>query len=252
MRTIYRFCRDAACGLYILLCRGRVFGRAQVPREGGVLLVCNHQSFFDPILATLGLPRECHYLARDSLFRNRWFKQLITTLNAFPIKRASADVGAIKETLRRLKKGLLVTVFPEGTRTADGSVRAMQPGVVLIARKAQVPLVPALILGAYEIWPRQAVLPHLGPVIVSYGEPLQPEQMRDLSDGECIEIVRERIIAMMMHYLRAYDGQRPVKKATREKLNRKSAMCGFTLSRLDALAFGHQRTPGPANYRSGL
>jgi 1-acyl-sn-glycerol-3-phosphate acyltransferase len=200
MRRYYRYCRIVAQALFVLLCRGRVFGTRRVPLEGGVLLVCNHQSFFDPILATLALPRECHYMARDTLFRNRWFRKLIESLNAFPVRRGSADVGAIKQTLRRLKNGALVTVFPEATRTSDGSVRPMQPGVVLIARKAHVPLVPTLILGAYEVWPRRATLPRPAPVIVAYGEPLRPEQMQDRSDDACINIVRDRILEMMARF----------------------------------------------------
>ena len=202
MRLYYRICRGIANLLFIALCRGRVFGRRHVPRTGGTLLVCNHQSFFDPILATMSLPRECHYMARDTLFRQPLFRKLIESLNAFPVKRGTADVGAIKETLRRLKKGLLVNVYPEATRTQDGRVRPMQSGVVLIARKAGVPLVPGMILGAYEIWPRQAKLPKPGPVIVAYGPPLYPEQMRDLSDEECINVVRGRIIEMMTRYSR--------------------------------------------------
>ena len=200
MRLYYRINRLAAQALYLLLFRGRAFGTKNVPTEGGVLLVCNHQSFFDPILATLALPRECHYMARDTLFRNPYFRKLIESLNAFPVKRGTADVGAIKETLRRLKRGALVTVFPEATRTLDGSVRKMQPGVVLMARKSKVPLVPTLILGAYEVWPRQAKLPKLGPVIISYGQPLTPAEMKDLPDDECIAIVRQRIVDMMKRY----------------------------------------------------
>lgn len=198
----YWFCRLGANVLFTLLLRGRVFGVRNVPREGGVLLVCNHQSFFDPVLATLALPRECHYMARDTLFRNRWFRRLIESLNAFPVKRDRADVGAIKETLRRLKRGALVTVFPEGTRTWDGRVGPMQPGVVLMARKARVPLVPTLILGAHEVWPRQVAVPRPAPVIVAYGRPLWPGQMEKLSNEECITIVRDRILEMMTRYRR--------------------------------------------------
>lgn len=200
MRRYYRYCRVVAHALFLLLSRGRVFGTRNVPLDGGVLLVCNHQSFLDPILATLALPRECHYMARDSLFRNHWFRRLIESLNAFPIKRSAADVGAIKETLRRLKRNALVTVFPEATRTPDGRVQRMQPGVVLLARKARVPLVPTLILGAYEVWPRRALLPRPGPVIIAYGKPLWPGQMTDRSEEECINIVRDRIVEMMTRY----------------------------------------------------
>jgi 1-acyl-sn-glycerol-3-phosphate acyltransferase len=202
MRRYYRCCRVVAHALFLLLFRGRVFGTRNVPLEGGVLLVCNHQSFLDPILATLALPRECHYMARDTLFRNPWFRKLIESLNAFPIKRSAADIGAIKETLRRLKKNALVTVFPEATRTSDGRVRPMQPGVVLLARKADVPLVPTLILGAYEVWPRQAALPRPAPVIIAYAEPLWPGQMKGRPDDECIDIVRSRILDMMARYRR--------------------------------------------------
>lgn len=202
MKHFYRCCRAGAQALLLLLCRGRVFDRHNVPLTGGVLLVCNHQSFFDPILATLALPRECHYMARDTLFKNYWFRKLIRSLNAFPVKRGTADVGAIKETLRRLKKGALVTVFPEATRTLDGRVRPMQPGVVLIARKSHVPLVPTMILGAYEAWPRQSAVPHPAPVIIAYGEPLRPDQMKDRSEEDCINILRDRILEMMARYRR--------------------------------------------------
>jgi 1-acyl-sn-glycerol-3-phosphate acyltransferase len=202
MRGWYRCCRVVTQALFLLLFRGRVFGARNVPREGGVLLVCNHQSFFDPVLATLALPRECHYMARDTLFRNPWFRKLIESLNAFPVRRGAADVGAIKETLRRLKRGALVTAFPEGTRTWDGSIGPMQPGVVLLARRAGVPIVPTLILGAYQAWPRQASLPRPAPVIIAYGRPLRPEQIETLSDRECIDLVRQRIAALMDRHRR--------------------------------------------------
>jgi 1-acyl-sn-glycerol-3-phosphate acyltransferase len=202
MRLYYRFCRLVTQVLFLFLFRGRVFGTHNVPRAGGVLLVCNHQSFLDPVLATLALPRECHYMARDTLFRNCWFRLLIESLNAFPVRRGTADVGSIKETLRRLKRGALVTVFPEGTRTPDGEVHPMEPGVVLLARKADVPLVPTLILGAFEAWPRQALLPRPAPIIVAYDQPLWPRQMEQRSGEDCINLVRERIRAMMKRYRR--------------------------------------------------
>jgi len=197
MRLFYRICRAGTQFFFLLLCRGRVLHLTRVPKEGGVLLVCNHQSFFDPMIATNALPRECHYMARDTLFRNNWFEKLIRAVNTFPVKRGTGDVGAIKETLRRLKRGALVTVFPEGTRTHDGGIGRMQPGVVMLARKAGVPLATALILGAYEIWPRQAKWPRLGPVLVEYGEPLSPEQIRDMTDEECISALRDQLVAMM-------------------------------------------------------
>lgn len=202
VRVYYRACRFLCQAAFLTIFRGRVFHVERVPRAGGVLLVCNHQSFLDPVLATLALPRECHYMARDTLFRGALFTSLIQSLNAFPVKRGAADVGAIKETLRRLRSGGLIAVFPEGTRTSDGRVGTMRAGPVLIARKAQVPIVPTLILGAYESWPRRAPLPRPSPVLVAYGEPLRPAAISGLSDEICIERIRSEILSMMRHYSR--------------------------------------------------
>lgn len=200
MRPWYRFCRFWCQLVFTTVFRGRVFWIWRVPREGGVILVCNHQSFLDPVLATQALPRECHYMARDTLFANPRFRGLIESLNAFPVKRGTADIGAIKETLKRLKAGALVTIFPEATRTPDGQVQPMQPGVVLIARKARVPLVPTLILGAFEAWPRSAKLPHPAPILVAYGEPLTPAQLDGMEDEAAIGLVRERIVGMQRRF----------------------------------------------------
>jgi 1-acyl-sn-glycerol-3-phosphate acyltransferase len=200
MRPWYRFCRMMSHAVFLLVFRGRVLHTARVPRKGGVLLVCNHQSYLDPVLAALALPREAHFMARDTLFRGGFFKPLIESLNAFPVKRGSADIGAIKETLKRLKNGGLITVFPEATRTEDGTIRPMQPGVVLVARKAGVPLVPTLILGAFEAWPRHAKLPRPRRVLVAYGEPLTPAEMKELSDEQCVALVRGRIVELMERY----------------------------------------------------
>lgn len=200
MRPWYRFCRILCQLTFLFFFFGRVHGRRNVPLRGGVLLVCNHQSFLDPVLATLALERECDYMARDTLFRRPFFRKLIESLNAFPVRRGTADLGAIKETLRRLKNGRLVTIFPEATRTTDGTIAPMQPGVILIARKTGAPLVPTLISGAFEAWPRHLPLPRPSPVVVAYGEPLTPAQMEGRSDEECIEIVRQRILELGRRY----------------------------------------------------
>ncbi len=213
MRSWYRFSRIMCQIWFVIFFRGRVFGTRKVPRLGGVLLVSNHQSFFDPVLATLALPRECHYMARDSLFHNPFFRRLIESLNAFPIKRATADMGAIKETLRRLKSGALVVTFPEGTRTRDGSLQPMAPGVILLARKARVPIVPTAILGAFESWPRQAKLPRPHPVIVAYGDPMSPEMLAAMTDDDCIAEVRRRIQALMDRHTRTVAKSRITPKA---------------------------------------
>jgi 1-acyl-sn-glycerol-3-phosphate acyltransferase len=205
---MWRFLRMLIRGTFVFVFSGRVFGQRYEPRSGGALLVSNHQSFFDPVLVGLPLRRETAFMARDSLFKGR-FGRLIRYLNAFPVRRSSADIGAIKDSLRRLKSGEMVVVFPEGTRTIDGGVAPMQPGISLLARRARVPIVPTLILGAYEAWPRHRKFPLPHPITVAYAEPLTAEQIAGLSDEACIEEVRRRIVEMKQRHERRARQQPP-------------------------------------------
>lgn len=169
----YSFLQFWARIIFPIVFRIRVFGRENVPAAGGVILASNHQSFMDPPFVGVGLNRQVHYMARKSLFhRNALFTGLIRSLNAFPVERDRGDVGAVRETFRRLKDGAAVLVFPEGTRTRDGGIGQLKPGVFAIAVKTGAPVVPTVIDGAYEAWPRTRLFPRPRRVRVLFGEPL--------------------------------------------------------------------------------
>lgn len=197
MRPYYRFMRFLAQSAFALYFHGRAFGRENVPASGGVLLACNHQSFFDPLTATCALHREGNYMARDTLFRNLLFGRFISSVNAFPVKRGAGDVGAVKETLRRLKDGGVVTVFPEGTRTRDGSIGRINANSMLVAKKAGAAIVPTVIDGAFEAWPRTQFAPSPRRVYVTYAEAIRPEHMRDWSGERIAEVVAQRLLAAL-------------------------------------------------------
>jgi len=168
----YRLWQQVARVLFVLVFGLRVHHRRRFPRTGGVLVVANHQSYLDPILAAVGMPRAFHPMARESLFRFAPFRWLIGSLYAFPVRRGTADLAAVKEALRRLKAGGVVLVFPEGTRTRDGSIGPMHGGPAAIAARAGVPIVPMVIDGAFEAWPRTRVLPRPGCIRVACGRPV--------------------------------------------------------------------------------
>jgi 1-acyl-sn-glycerol-3-phosphate acyltransferase len=141
-----------------------------------VLLLANHECWFDPAFVTTPLQREVHYVARDSLFSYPFFGRLIHSLNAFPIRRGMNDVRAVKETIRRLRAGEAVCLFPEGTRSPDGRIHEFHSGVINLASRTNVPIVPVLIDGAFDAWPKTRTLPRCGHVRIVYGNPIQPAQ----------------------------------------------------------------------------
>ena len=96
------------CSLYMGV---RVFNRRVEPTRGSAVYISNHQSFMDPLLMAMALRRPMNFMARDSLFHWGPFAKLIDSVNAFPVKRGTADLGAMKEAMRRLKAGGQVVLF---------------------------------------------------------------------------------------------------------------------------------------------
>ena len=193
VRWGYRFLRGLSRLIFKLYFRGRVLELKRVPETGGVLLACNHQSFLDPVAAALALPRECHFMARDTLFRNPLFGRLIVYLNAFPVKRGAADISAVKEILRRLRNEAAVVVFLEATRTRDGSIGKINANSLSIAKKAGVPIVPTFIDGAFEAFPRGSRWPRPRKIRVTYAEAITDVQAREWPVERIVETVTQRL-----------------------------------------------------------
>jgi 1-acyl-sn-glycerol-3-phosphate acyltransferase len=173
----------------------RVIGRENWPQNGGGLICANHQSMFDPPLVGLTCQRRMNYLARDTLFPIPILGSLIRFLDAIPIDRDGVGLSGIKETLRRLKAGELVLIFPEGTRTHDGEVKPLKPGFIALARRGKVPLIPVGLDGAFQAWPRTSRFPRLNRLSVVIGDPLTIEQVVAMSDEELLAELETRIRA---------------------------------------------------------
>jgi 1-acyl-sn-glycerol-3-phosphate acyltransferase len=193
-RLGYDALRVAARLVAVWLFGLRVQGREHWPESGGGLICANHQSHFDPPLVGLTCPRRMNYLARDTLFNVPGLKQLIQFLDAIPIDREGGGLAGLKETLRRLKAGELVLIFPEGTRTHDGEVAPLKPGFIAVARRSRVPLIPVGLDGAFQAWPRTAKLPSLSRLAVVIGEPITPAEVAELADEDLLAELEKRIL----------------------------------------------------------
>jgi 1-acyl-sn-glycerol-3-phosphate acyltransferase len=191
----YEFLRVICRSVAVAVFRIRVFGREYIPQHGGAIVISNHQSHLDPVLVGLACDRRLNFVARDTLFGFPPFRWLIKSLDAIPIDREGSGLGGLKESLRRLKDGEMLLIFPEGTRTRDSNVGTLKPGFLALARRAKVPLLPVAIDGAFDSWPRTNLLPQPALIHIRYAQPLCPEEMSKLDDEALLAEVDRRLRA---------------------------------------------------------
>ncbi len=184
--------------LSVLLFRLDVKGQENVPASGPVLLAANHQSNLDPWLIGLHLPRQVHFMAKDSLFKPGFTGWLLQLLNAFPVKLGGADLHAIRSAIDRLEEGRILNIYPEGARSEDGAIHRLAPGIGLILNRVHAPLsiVPVVIDGAYEAWPLHQKYPQRHPVRMSYGRPLQAAELKGMKPNEVALQLRQRLVEL--------------------------------------------------------
>ncbi|MGA0845898.1 MAG: lysophospholipid acyltransferase family protein [Luteolibacter sp.] len=173
----------------------RVIGAENLLTQGGVLVASNHQSYLDPPLIGNLYQDEMVYLARKTLFKG-FFRWLYRQWNAIPVDQDRPDMASLKTIIRKLKEGNRVLVFPEGSRTLDGSLGEAAPGIGLIAVKSAVPIQPVRISGAREALPRGSGRIRRSRITVTVGPPiwLSDEELATRSK-EGYDQIAKRIMA---------------------------------------------------------
>lgn len=143
-----------------------------LPEQGPLLLVANHTSFLDPPLVACAMERPLRFMAKDTLFqKSKLFAWLIDALGAYPVRRDGADISSFKNSVKLLRDGEAVLIFPEGERSPDGELMEFAEGAARIATAVEgVQIVPVRIRGAFQAWPRHKRLPRPKRVEVAFGK----------------------------------------------------------------------------------
>lgn len=174
-----------------ILFRVRVQGEENIPKSGACILCMNHKSLLDPPVVGVFIPRKLVFMAKEELFRIPVFGAIIRTLGAFPVKRASADISAIKTSLNILKEGHVLAIYPEGSRNKSDSLGQAKSGMTFIAIKAQVPIIPIGISGKYRLFHKLHI--NIGKAIYLteyYNQKLPMAKLQPISDS-IMENIRE-------------------------------------------------------------
>ena len=163
---LYRICKGILKPFFYFFYNVKVEGYENLPKGGPLVICANHTSAIDPIILAVAMPYTIFSMAKAELFKNKLFGYFLTKIGVFPVKRGEADIKSIKNCLRILKENKIMGMFPEGTRNKTGELRA-EPGVAMIAVRAQANVLPVAIISNYKLFNR---------TIVKIGQPINLEQ----------------------------------------------------------------------------
>lgn len=159
--------------------RPRIEGLEHVPASGPAIIAGNHLSFSDHFLMPAVLKRRITFLAKAEYFtgpglKGRLIAAFFRSAGQIPVDRSGKEAGqaAIREGLGVLRKGELLGIYPEGTRSHDGRLYKGKVGVAVMALKAGVPVVPVAMIGTFEAQPPGRIVPRIRPIVIRFGAPL--------------------------------------------------------------------------------
>ena len=171
---MYYFGRTVVWIVFHIIYRIRFEGRENIPK-GAVIYASNHRTNADPPLVSIGSKGMLTFMAKEELFKNKFFGALIRSLGAFPVSRGSGDMEVIDTAVENLKNGKSLAIFPEGTRSKDGKVGKGHSGAAVIAARTGCPVVPVGICFGEE-------LKFGTKITVKYGKPIDPAEYVEICD----------------------------------------------------------------------
>ncbi len=175
--AIYSYCK--------IIYRMKVVGKENIPKSGPIIICGNHKSFLDPPLIEVTCGRYTRFLAKESLTKNKFLAVLGIVFDAILVKKDSKEVTAIKESLKTLKNGDCLALFPEGTRNGLAKGEDVKDGAAFFAVRSGAKVIPCGIKGGEKgNWK----------VTITYGKPLDYSEYKGLKDKETLDKVTNDIM----------------------------------------------------------
>jgi 1-acyl-sn-glycerol-3-phosphate acyltransferase len=189
-------------GISKILWRIKYYDRQNIPKNlsTGLLIVSNHQTYFDPFWICAPMKRKFRFMAWDKAFDWFFVGWLIKYLGSFPVDTKRGTTKSIlRESFSALKDGATLVMFPEGARSfPDGKLHEFKTGAMRIAMEAGVPVLPVTVKGANLVWSQTMTRPHFPQVEIFY-HPLfevpKPDDKTDLR--EHLETLTEQIVEII-------------------------------------------------------
>lgn len=150
----------------------------KIPAEGACIVCLNHISLFDPVIAYCYLPRKINFIGKQELMKIPVLGAILKSMGVIPVKRGTGDIGTFKASLKTLKDGEVLGIFPTGTREKKNPDAKVKPGVALIVSKSSAPVIPIHIDATYRIFSK---------VTMTVGDPV------DLADFEGRKLSQEEL-----------------------------------------------------------
>jgi len=195
LSSLYWFFRHTFFIFFRVFNRLKVIGHENVPGTGGVIVAANHASYLDPLVVGAALKRRATYMAKEGLFKIPAIGEFVKSFS-FPVRRDRPQPSTVKEAVRRLRKGDLIVMFPEGGRSVGGSMLDAKRGVAVIAALSRAPIIPALVSGTDASLPVGGKLLRPAKITVIFGKPLE------VGSGETDREYQERICEDIMDTIR--------------------------------------------------
>jgi 1-acyl-sn-glycerol-3-phosphate acyltransferase len=172
-----------------------MMGMEHLRREDSYIFMSNHQGSYD-IFALLGyLPFQFKWLAKKELFSIPFFGWTMAAAGYIRIDREGTreTVGALNKAAQRIRDGMSVVIFPEGSRSGDGSIQPFKKGGFTLAIKSGVPIVPVTITGSRDIMPRDRLTVSPGEIQIQIGHPIETQHYSLKDRNSLMEKVRKAI-----------------------------------------------------------